>query len=129
MSAPFRFAFALIAFSVACCAVFSLRATEETAAAAVNAGAAVSVLNALSALALASFGASRGSMQMFFATVFGGMLFRLGTTLIGLLVAIRILDLPAIPFAVSLLAFSTLFTALEAFQWSRQDFSPRVQRS
>ena len=49
--------------------------------------------------------------------------------LVKLLVGIKVLLLPALPFAVALLTFTGVFTAAEVTLWSRQNFSPRVQPS
>ncbi len=85
--------------------------------------------NGVCALLLTHIGSRRGSMKAFFGAVFGGMALRMGTTLMGLLVGIKVLLLPALPFAVALLAFTGVFKAAEVTLWSRQSFSPRVQPS
>lgn len=85
--------------------------------------------NALCALLLSHIGVTRRTTKAFFGAVLGGMLFRMAATLIGFMVGLKILLLPATTFAVALLAYTGLFIAAEVSLWSRQDFSRRVQAS
>jgi hypothetical protein len=102
---------------------------EDAVGNAVAAAAGLAAFNGLSALALACLGARQESTKGFFSAVFGGMVLRMATTLTGFLVGVKLLLLPATPFAVALLVFSGLFTAAEITLWSRQNFSPRTQLS
>ena len=92
-------------------------------------GVAIATANALCALLLAQVGARRPSMKAFFGAIFGGMVLRMASTLGGLLIGAKLFSLPAVPLAAALLTYTALFTAVEVGQWSRQDFSPRVQLS
>jgi hypothetical protein len=85
--------------------------------------------NALCALLLSHIGGTRRSTKAFFGAVLGGMLFRMTATLAGFWFGLKILLLPAVTFAVALLAYTGLFIAAEVSLWSRQDFSRRVQAS
>jgi hypothetical protein len=85
--------------------------------------------NGVAALALAQTGGRAKSTKGFFGAVFGGMVLRMATTLVGFLAAVKVLLLPATPFAVALLVFTALFTAAEVILWSRQTFSPKVELS
>lgn len=105
--------------------IFSDGATGNAVAAAAS----LAAFNGLSALALAGVGARQASTKAFFSAVFGGMVLRMATTLAGFLAGVKLLLLPATPFAVALLVFSGLFTAAEIALWSRQNFSPRTQLS
>jgi hypothetical protein len=124
-----QLAFGITAFSVGCCLVVAGLTSDRAAETAVLAAAGIATFNALSALLLNHLGSRRGSMRAFFGAVFGGMVLRMGTTLAGLLVGIKVLLLPALPFAAALLTFTGVFTAAEVTLWSRQNFSPRVQHS
>lgn len=116
-------------FSAACCLVVAGLTSDRASSTAVLVSALIATGNGLCALLLTHLGSKRGSMKAFFAAVFGGMVLRMGTTLAGLLVGIKVLLLPALPFAVALLTFTGVFTAAEVTLWSRQNFSPRVQPS
>ena len=85
--------------------------------------------NGLCALLLTDLGARRSSTKAFFGAVFGGMVLRMGTTLGGCVIAIRVFQLPIAPFVATLLTFTALFTAAEVALWSRRNFSPKVQLS
>jgi hypothetical protein len=85
--------------------------------------------NALCALVLSHIGMTRRSMRVFLGAVLGGMLFRMAATLIGFVVGLKILLLPASALAVALLTYTALFIAAEVSLWSRRDFSTRVQAS
>lgn len=99
------------------------------AGAAAALAAAIAGFNGAAALVLAEAGSRSTSTRGFFAAVFGGMVLRMGLTLGAFVAAVRLLALPATPFAVSLLAFTGLFMAAELRLWSRQNFSPRSQLS
>lgn len=85
--------------------------------------------NALCALFLSHVGATRRTTKAFFGAVLGGMIFRMAATLIGFIVGLKVLLLPAATFSVALLAYTGIFIAAEVSLWSRQDFSRRVQTS
>ena len=119
----------MTAFSVASCLATGSLVADAAARVAVAAAALIATGNGLSALLLARLGAGQNSTKGFFGAIFGGMVLRMATTLGGLLLGIKLLYLPAAPMAVALLAYTALFTAVEVAQWSRQDFSPRVQPS
>ena len=116
-------------FSAAGCLVVAGLTSDPGAETAVLVSALIATLNGLGALLLTHLGSKRGSMKAFFGAIFGGMALRMGTTLAGLLIGVKLLLLPALPFAVALLAFTGVFTAAEVTLWSRQNFSPRVQPS
>ena len=119
----------MTAFSAVCCLVVAGVNPDPRASAAVFVSALIATGNALCALLLSHLGTKAGTMKAFFRAVFGGMVLRMGTTLAGLLVGVKVLLLPVLPFAVSLLTFTGVFTAAEIALWSRQNFSPRVQPS
>jgi branched-subunit amino acid ABC-type transport system permease component len=119
----------MTAFAAFSCVIAAGLTSDAAAERAVLLSAGIAVFNALCALLLTHLGSLAGSTKGFFGAVFGGMVLRMGTTLAGLLVGIKVLLLPALPFAVSLLAFTAVFTAAELTLWSRQNFSPRVQPS
>lgn len=85
--------------------------------------------NAIIALGLAQTGARSKSLKGFFSAIFGGMILRMATTLVGFLAGVRVLLLPAVPFAVALMIFTGVFTVAEIALWSRQNFSPRTEFS
>jgi len=116
-------------FSAAACLIAAGLTSDRAASTAVFVSAAIATGNGLCALLLTHLGSKRGSMKAFFGAIFGGMVLRMGTTLAGLLVGIKVFLLPALPFAVALLTFTGVFTAAEVTLWSRQNFSPRVQPS
>ena len=119
----------MTAFSVVSCLIVSALSSDRGAEMAVVFSALIATANAVCALLLSHLGSKRGSMKAFFGAVFGGMVLRMGTTLAGLLVGVKALLLPVLPFAVSLLTFTFVFMAAEVTLWSRQNFSPRVQPS
>ena len=116
-------------FSAVGCLVVALLTSDRAAETAVLVSALIATGNGLCALLLTHLGSKRGSMKAFFGAIFGGMALRMGTTLAGLLIGVKVLLLPALPLAVALLTFTGLFTAAEVTLWSRQKFSPRVQPS
>jgi hypothetical protein len=85
--------------------------------------------NGLLALLLSHVGSKQSSTKAFFGAVLGGMVFRMGVTLGGFVVGLKVLVLPAAPLASGLLAFTACFIAAEVSLWSRQNFSPKVQLS
>lgn len=89
----------------------------------------LATFNGVAALALAAIGSRSASTKGFFASVFGGMVARMATSGVGILVAVKFWSLPAVTLAVSFLAFTALFTVFEVALWSRQTFSPRTQLS
>lgn len=116
-------------FSAAGCLIVALLTSDRGAETAVFVAALIATLNGVGAVLLTHLGSKRGSMKAFFAAIFGGMALRMGTTLAGLLIGVKVLLLPALPFAAALLTFTGVFTAAEVTLWSRQNFSPRVQPS
>ena len=116
-------------FSAAGCLIVAALSSDRASSTAVFVAATIATLNGLCALLLTHLGSKRGSMKAFFGAIFGGMVLRMGTTLAGLLVGIKVFLLPALPFAAALLTFTGVFTAAEVTLWSRQNFSPRVQPS
>ena len=68
-------------------------------------------------------------MKTFFGAVLGGMLFRMGATLAGFVIGLKVLLLPPAALATALLTYTGLFIGAEVMLWSRQDFSPRIQPS
>jgi branched-subunit amino acid ABC-type transport system permease component len=119
----------MAAFAAVSCLIVAGSTSDRAAETAVFVSALIATLNGLCALLLSHLGSKGGSMKAFFGAVFGGMVLRMGTTLAGLLIGVKVLLLPALPFAASLLTFTSVFTAAEVTLWSRQSFSPRVQPS
>jgi len=118
----------MAAFGAISCFV-SAAVLEPAVRAGFSTGVAIATANALCALALAQLAARGRSTKAFFGAVFGGMVLRMASTLGGLLIGAKLFSLPAVPLAAALLTYTALFTAVEVGQWSRQDFSPRVQLS
>ena len=116
-------------FSAVGCLIVAGLTSDSSAETAVFVSALIATGNGLCALLLTHLGSRRGSTKAFFGAIFGGMALRTGTTLAGLLVGVKVLLLPALPFAAALLTFTGVFTAAEVTLWSRQTFSPRVQLS
>ncbi len=108
--------------------LIAVRLTSDTAAeTAVLFSALLATVNALVALLLSHLGSTRTSTKAFFGAVLGGMLLRMGATLAGFVIGLKVLLLPSITFAAALLTYTGLFIAAEVALWSRQSFSPRVQ--
>ena len=124
-----QLAIGITSFGLLSCLTLIGLTTDTAARLAIGVAAAIGTGNAVSALVLAHLGGGLRSTKAFFGAIFGGMVLRMGTTLGGLLLGVKVLLLPAAPFAIALLAYTSLFTALEVVQWSRHDFSPRVQPS
>jgi branched-subunit amino acid ABC-type transport system permease component len=122
-------AFGMACFSGVCCLIVAASTSDGPSELAVLLSALIATSNGLCTLWLSHLGSKGGSMKAFFGAVFGGMVLRMGTTLAGLLIGIKVLLLPALPFAAALLSFTGVFTAAEVTLWSRQNFSPRVQHS
>ena len=129
LTSSLQLAFGMTAFSAVSCLIVAGLTSDRASELSVFLSALLATANGLCALLLSHFGSRRGTMKAFFGAVFGGMVLRMGTTLAGLLVGVKVLLLPARPFAVSLLTFTSLFTAAEVTLWSKQSFSPRVQPS
>lgn len=129
MSSSLQLAVGITCFAAASCLVAASLIADPDSEQAVLLAALLATANALCALVLAHLGASRPSTRGFFGAVMGGMLLRMGTTLAGFAVGLRLLMLPTIPLALALVAYTGLFTAAELALWSRQDFSPRVRLS
>lgn len=116
-------------FAAASCALVLGLSTDRGAQTAVLLSALLATLNGIGALGLSLLGARWTSTKAFFGAVFGGMVLRMGLTLAGFGIGLRVLELPEAPFAAALLTFTALFTAAETAVWSRQNFSPRVPQS
>lgn len=116
-------------FAAISCMVATRLASDRTAETAVLISALLATVNGVGALALSHLGSRWSSTKAFMGAVFGGMVLRMGLTLTGFLIGLRVLELPAALFAATLLTFTALFTAAELAVWSRQNFSPRVQQS
>jgi hypothetical protein len=127
--APLSFATALTGAGVFAVVLTTVGLEPGPTRDAVAAATTLATLNAVSAVALASIGSGARTTKAFFSAVFGGMVFRMATTLVGILAAVKMFELPAVPFVVTLLAATALFTAAETVVWSRWNFSPRVQAS
>jgi len=108
--------------------LIAVRMSADTAVeTAVLFSAVLATANALCSLLLSHLGATRVSTKGFFGAILGGMLLRMGTTLAGFVIGLKVLFLPAVTFAAALLTYTGLFIAAEVALWSRQSFSPRVQ--
>lgn len=101
--------------------------SDATARTAVLFSAVLATSNALCSLFLSHLGTKRESTKAFFGVVIGGMLLRMGTTLCGFLLGLKVFLLPPVAFATALLTYTGLFMAAEVVLWSRQNFSPQVQ--
>ena len=119
----------MTAFAVASCWIATTLIADPSSQQAVRLSAALATMNGVCALLLAYVGATRKSTKAFFGAVLGGMVLRMATMLGGFMVGLKVLMLPALPFAVALLGYTGLFTAAEVALWSRQNFSSRVQLS
>lgn len=129
MITPLQLALGMPALSFASYLV-TMGLTEDRAIrGAVLFAALIATANGLCALALSRVGAGRQSMKAFFRAIFGGMVVRMGTTLVGFAIGLKVLLLPVVPFAAALLMLTFLFTAAELAVWSRQDFAPKAHRS
>jgi hypothetical protein len=120
-------AFGMTLFAAACCVLVLGLSADRGAETAVLFSALLATVKGIGALALSHLGARWSSTKAFFGAVFGGMVLRMGLTLAGFVIGLRVLQLPEAPFAAALLAFTALFTAAETVVWSRQNFSPRVR--
>ena len=116
-------------FAAACCLLVTSLSLDPGAEAAVWIAAVIATFNGVCAVVLSHIGANRSSTKAFFGAIFGGMVLRTGATLAAFGVGLKMLLLPAAPFAAALLTFTALFTAAEVWVWSRQNFSPKVQLS
>lgn len=126
---PVQLALGMLVFTgISCLAAVGL-INDAPSERAVLVGALLATSNGLGALLLSHIGASQSSTKAFFQAVLGGMAVRMGITLAGFVFGLKVLMLPAIPFAAALLAYTGLFTAAEVTLWSRQNFSPRVRLS
>jgi hypothetical protein len=124
-----QLAFGMTVFAAVSCLLAGRLASNPASETAVLLSALLATGNALCALLLSHIGATRRSLKAFFGAVLGGMLLRMGTTLAGFVIGLKVLLLPALPFAAALLIFTGLFTAAEVALWSRQGFSPRAEPS
>jgi hypothetical protein len=124
-----QLALGMTVFSAAACLITASVTSDLAAQAAVLFSALIAIFNGLSALLLSHLGSKRQSLKAFFGAIFGGMVLRMGVTLAGLAVGLKVFALPVAPFAVALLTFTGLFTAAEVTFWYRQTSSSRVQLS
>ena len=129
MITSLQLAFGLTLFAAVSSLVAAGLTSDLAAETAIFFSALIATGNALCALLLSHVGATRRSTKAFFGAVLGGMLFRMGATLAGFFIGLKLLLLPAATFAVALLLYTGLFIAAEVSLWSRQDFSRRVQAS
>jgi branched-subunit amino acid ABC-type transport system permease component len=116
-------------FTAAVCLVVTGFTNDPGAKTAVFLSALLATANGLCALALSHVGSKRQSTKAFFGAVLGGMLLRMGTTLGGFVIGLKVLLLPVVPLTAALLSFTACFTVAEVTLWSRQNFSPKVQLS
>lgn len=124
-----QLAFGLTLFAASSCLIAARLTADPAAKTAVVFSALLATVNALCALLLSHVGATRRSTKAFFGAVLGGMLFRMGATLAGFMIGLKVLLLPPAALATALLAYTGLFTAAEVALWSRQNFRPRVRTS
>ena len=129
LTTSLQIAFGMTLFAAASGRVFALIASDPAQETAVLFAALLATLNALVALFLTHVAGKRRTTRAFFAAVFGGMLARMGATLLGFIIGLKVLALPAPALAGALLGYTLLFTAIEVSLWSRQSFSPQVQLS
>lgn len=122
-------AFGMTAFAATSCLLATRLIADPPSESAVLLATILATANAVAAVGLAQLGARSSSTKGFFGAVFGGMVLRMATTLLGFVVAVKLLFLPATFFAVALLFFTALFTVAEVTLWSRQSFSPQVELS
>ncbi len=116
-------------FAAASCLLAARLTPDQPAQTAVLFAALLATVNAMCALLLSHIGATRRSTKAFFGAVLGGMLFRMGVTLAGFMIGLKVLLLPPAALAAALLTYTGLFTGAEVMLWSRQDFSRPVQTS
>ena len=129
MITSLQLAFGLTLFAASSCLIAARLTADPGAETAVVFSALLATVNALCALLLSHVGATRRSTKAFFGAVLGGMLFRMGATLAGFMIGLKVLLLPPAALAAALLAYTGLFTAAEVAWWTRQNFNPRVQTS
>jgi hypothetical protein len=98
--------------------------TPAVAAAAL--GATLAGTNALAAYGLVLWSRSRSNRD-FMRAILGGMLVRMGASLVAVVVAIRWLAVPQLPLVLSLLGHFVIFLALEMF--AVQKSSGKLQAS
>lgn len=127
MITSLQLAFGMTLFAAASSLIAAGLTSDTAAETAVLFSALLATGNALVALLFSHIGATRTSTKAFFGAVLGGMLFRMGTTLAGFVIGLKVLLLPAITFAAALLTYTGLFIAAEVALWTRQNFHPRVQ--
>jgi hypothetical protein len=129
LKTPLHLALGMTVFAAASCVLVLGLSEDRGAETAVLFSALLATVNGIGALALSHFGARWSSTKAFFGAVFGGMVLRMGLTLAGFVIGLKVLDLPEVPLAAALLTFTALFTAAETAVWSKQNFSPRVPQS
>jgi hypothetical protein len=101
----------------------SASALEPRPAQAVGAGALLAGLNALAAYGLVLWSRGR-STGAFMKAILGGLTLRLLAMLLAVVLALRVLDLPELPFVASLLAHFVSFLVLELWQVQRSAPTP-----
>jgi hypothetical protein len=102
----------LAAVATLLAAVWPLLPADPAARSAVVAGGVLAALNSILAYFLVLWSAGR-STNVFLGAVLGGMVGRMALMLAAVVTAILVLELPRVPFAISLLAFFVLFLVLE----------------
>lgn len=129
MFTSLHIAFGIALFAAASGQTLAWLASDVASETAILFAALLATGNALGALSLTHIAGKRHTTKAFFGAVFGGMMIRMGATLAGFVIGLKVLALPAPVFAGALLGYTLLFTAIEVSLWSRQSFSPQVQPS
>lgn len=115
-----------LAASMAICLPLLAGADGTPALAAAALGAMLAGTNALAAYGLVLWSRSRSNRD-FMRAILGGMLVRMGASLVAVVVAIRWLAVPQLPLVLSLLGHFVIFLALEMF--AVQKSSGKLQAS
>ena len=97
-----QLAFGLTLFAASSCLIAARLTADPAAETAVVFSALLATVNALCALLLSHVGATRRSTKAFFGAVLGGMLLRMGATLAGFMIGLKVLLLPPAALAVGL---------------------------
>jgi hypothetical protein len=117
----------LVLAAVATLLAASWKVLPEQARAAVVAGGLLAAANTVLAYFLVLWTSGR-STNAFLAAVLGGMVGRMGMMLAAVVAGVLLLDLPKVPFAISLLAFFVLFLVLELTLLHRHTSAPTGAR-
>ena len=102
----------LAAVATLLAALWPLLPVDRAGRSAVVAGGALAALNTILAYFLVLWSAGR-STNVFLGAVLGGMVGRMALMLAAVVTGLLVFELPALPFAISLLAFFVLFLVLE----------------